>query len=256
MHRTMLRYLSVSLVKCNQGNVVRTASYSSHAPKVAVVLSGSGVYDGSEIHEASSILVHLTREGAVPQCYAPDILQMHVINHRKGSPEEKEKRNVLDESARIARGQVLPLSQLSSSVAQAVVFPGGFGAAKNLSDFAVNGVSCKVNEDVVRVLKDFHKAKKPIGLCCIAPVLAAKVLGNVTITLGRKDDGKGKWPHAGAIDAASQIGAIVVEKDVNEIAVDDKNLIVTTPAFMYEGQFHEVYNGIGNMIKKVVELIK
>lgn len=252
----MLRYLSWSSVKCFQGNGIHTTSYVLQAPKVAVVLSGSGVYDGSEIHETSSILIHLTREGAVPQCYAPDVLQMHVIDHKKGSPEETEKRNVLVESARIARGQVLPLSQLSSSVAQAVVFPGGFGAAKNLSDFAVNGVSCTVNEDVMRVLKDFHKAKKPIGLCCIAPVLAAKVFGNVVITLGKKDDGKGKWPHAGAIDAACAMGANVVEKDVNEIAFDDKNLIVTTPAFMYEGQFFEIYNGIGNMIKKVVQLIK
>lgn len=252
----MLRYLSWSSIKCFQGSGIHTTSYVLQAPKVAVVLSGSGVYDGSEIHEASSILIHLTREGAVPQCYAPDVLQMHVIDHKKGSPEETGKRNVLVESARIARGQVLPLSQLSASVAQAVVFPGGFGAAKNLSDFAVNGVSCTVNEDVMRVLKDFHKAKKPIGLCCIAPVLAAKVLGNVVITLGKKDDGKGKWPHAGAIDAASAMGANVVEKDVNEIAFDDKNLIVTTPAFMYEGQFFEIYNGIGNMIKKVVQLIK
>ncbi|XP_069677800.1 glutamine amidotransferase-like class 1 domain-containing protein 3, mitochondrial [Periplaneta americana] len=252
----MLRHASFTSARCFRGSIGSVAFYSSQGPKVAVVLSGSGVYDGSEIHEASSVLMHLTRAGAVPQCYAPDIPQMHVINHAKGAPAEGEKRNVLAESARIARGNVLPITELSASSAEAVVFPGGFGAAKNLSDFAVNGSSCKVNSDVERVLKDFRNAKKPIGLCCIAPILAAKVFDKVTITLGKRDDGKGKWPHASAIDAACDMGANVVDKGVNEIAVDDKNLIVTTPAFMYEGQFHEIYDGIGNMVKKVVELIK
>lgn len=235
---------------------VLKASYSSNAPKVAVVLSGSGVYDGSELHEASSVLIHLTREGAEPVCYAPDVSQMHVINHCKGAPEEGATRNVLVESARIARGKIQPLSELTSNKATAVVFPGGFGAAKNLSDFAVNGPGMEVNKDVERVLKEFHAAKKPIGLCCIAPVLAAKVIPNSKVTLGKKDDGKGKWPHAGAIDAAVAMGASHIEKNVNEVAIDENNLIVTTPAFMYEGQFHEIYDGIGNMVRKVMELIR
>ncbi|KAJ9576488.1 hypothetical protein L9F63_006701 [Diploptera punctata] len=252
----MLRCLSVTTIKCSRGTLTYAASYSSNAPKVAVVLSGSGVYDGSELHEASSVLIHLTREGAVPECYAPNISQMHVVNHCKGAPEEGESRNVLVESARIARGKIQPLSELTASKAHAVVFPGGFGAAKNLSDFAVNGAEMKVDKDVERVLKEFHAARKPIGLCCIAPILAVKVFPNSKVTLGKKDDGKGKWPHAGAIDAAVTMGASHIEKNVNEVVIDEKNFLVTTPAFMYEGQFHEIYEGIGNMVKKVMELIR
>lgn len=229
---------------------------SSSCPKVAVILSGSGVYDGSEIHEASATLVHLTRAGAEPVCYAPCDDQMHVVDHTKGAPAEGESRNILVESARIARGQINSLSDLKSDCADAVVFPGGFGAAKNLSDFAVNGPKCKVHPEVERVLKDFHCAKKPIALCCIAPVLAAKVIPNVKITLGKSDTKSGKWPHAGAIEGAKAMGAKHEEKGVNEVAFDDKNLIVTSPAFMYEGKYHEIHDGIGAMIKKLISLIK
>ncbi|KAG8230644.1 hypothetical protein J437_LFUL010661 [Ladona fulva] len=228
----------------------------SSSPKVAVVLSGSGVYDGTEIHEACATLSHLTREGAEPICYAPDVKQMHVVDHVKGVQSEGENRNVMVESARIARGNIKPLSELKAANVDAVVFPGGFGAAKNLSDFAVNGDSCKLNSEVNHVLKDFHSAKKPIALCCIAPILAAKAIPGVTITLGKTDDGSGKWPHAGAIEAATKMGAKVEMKHVNEASVDKKNLIVTSPAFMYDGKFHEVYDGIGVMIKTLMGLIK
>nr|XP_028583155.1 glutamine amidotransferase-like class 1 domain-containing protein 3A, mitochondrial isoform X3 [Podarcis muralis] len=132
--------------------------------RVAVVLSGCGVYDGTEIHEASAILVHLSREGASVQMYAPDISQMHVIDHSKGQPAEGESRNVLAESARIARGKIADLAKLTAKDHDAVIFPGGFGAAKNLSTFAVDGKDCKVNGEVERVLKDFNKAGKPIGI--------------------------------------------------------------------------------------------
>nr|XP_033797354.1 glutamine amidotransferase-like class 1 domain-containing protein 3A, mitochondrial isoform X3 [Geotrypetes seraphini] len=131
--------------------------------RVAVVLSGCGVYDGTEIHEASAILVHLSRKGADVQIYAPDIPQMHVIDHSKGQAAEAESRNVLVESARIARGKILDMTQLNAQKHDAVIFPGGFGAAKNLSTFAVDGETCKMNKEVERVLQDFHKAGKPIG---------------------------------------------------------------------------------------------
>ncbi|XP_058379208.1 glutamine amidotransferase-like class 1 domain-containing protein 3, mitochondrial isoform X2 [Diceros bicornis minor] len=131
--------------------------------RVALVLSGCGVYDGTELHEASAILVHLSRGGAEVQIFAPDMLQMHVIDHTKGQPSESETRNVLTESARIARGKISDLARLSAANHDAVIFPGGFGAAKNLSTFAVDGKDCKVNKDVERVLKEFHKAGKPIG---------------------------------------------------------------------------------------------
>jgi len=231
---------------------------SMQAPTIAVVLSGNGVYDGSEVHETAAALASITRAGATVQCYAPDMKQMHVIDHTKGAPCESESRNVLVESARISRGNIKPLAELSSSVADALVFPGGFGAAKNLSDFAVNGANMTVTADVTRVITDFHEAKKPIALCCIAPMLAAKVLGDkgVTLTLGKSDTASGKWPYAGAIDAAKSMGANVIEKSVDEVVVDEQNKVVTSPAYMYEGQFHEIQDSVTNMIKALLTLIK
>ena len=176
----------------------------------------------------------------------------------QGAPSESETRNVLVESARIARGHIKPLSELSSAAADAVVFPGGFGAAKNLSDFAVNGANMTVTDEVTRVIKDFHSAKKPIALCCIAPMLAAKVLGEkgVTLTLGKSDDGSGKWPYAGAIEAAKSMGANVVEKAVDEVVVDEANKVLTAPAYMYEGKFHEIQDSVSKMISALLVMLK
>ncbi|KAM9038660.1 putative glutamine amidotransferase-like class 1 domain-containing protein 3B, mitochondrial [Sarcophilus harrisii] len=182
--------------------------------KVAVILSGSGVYDGTEIHEASAILVHLSREGAEVKMYAPDISQMHVIDHTKGQPTENEKRNVLVESARIARGKVTDLSKLNSKDYDAVIFPGGFGVAKNLSTFAVDGKDCKVNKDVERILSQFHKEGKPIGLCCISPILAAKVIQGTEVTVGHEQEEEGKWPYCGTAEAIKALGAKHCVKEV------------------------------------------
>lgn len=220
--------------------------------KVALVLSGCGVNDGSEIHEAVSCLVHLSRHGAQVSCFAPDIDQADVINHAKGEP-AGEKRNVLVESARISRGNIAPLSSLDIDGFDLVVFPGGFGAAKNLCDFAQKGADCTVNPDVERVLKGFHSAGKPIALCCIAPVLAAKVLGTKAggpgchVTIG-SDEGV-----AGAI---GQMGSENVSKPVTEAYTDQKNRIVTAPAYMYDAKPHEVYEGIGKMIDGALALAK
>lgn len=222
--------------------------------KVAVVLSGCGVYDGTEIHEASAILVHLSRGGAEVQMYAPDISQMHVIDHGKGQPAEAESRNVLSESARIARGNITDLAKLSVSNHDAVIFPGGFGAAKNLSTFAVDGPDCTVNKDVERVIKDFHKAGKPIGLCCISPVLAAKLLPGVEVTVGHEEEEGGKWPYAGTAQAVKALGAKHCVKNVTEAHVDQKNKVVTSPAFMCETQLHFIFDGIGAMVSNVLKL--
>lgn len=235
-----------------------SVSAAINGPKVAVVLSGSGVYDGSEIHEASACLVHLSRAKADISVYAPDISQMHVINHVKGEPSATESRNVLVESARIARGKISPLKELKVASHDAVVFPGGFGVAKNLSNFATEGVNAKLNPEVERILKEFHSAKKPIALCCIAPTLAAKVIPKAEITLGQeKDDGSGRWPYAGTAEAVKQWGAVHHNRSVDGVVIDKKNLLVTTPAFMYDTpNFHEIFDGIGNMIKEVLRLIK
>ncbi|KAF5903104.1 ES1 protein, mitochondrial-like, partial [Clarias magur] len=194
---------SISFSKSVNADVREMAQ---HLKAYFMVLSGCGVYDGTEIHEASAILVHLSRGGAQVQMYAPDITQMHVIDHSKGQPSE-ESRNVLAESARIARGNITDLAKLSASNHDAVIFPGGFGAAKNLSTFAVDGKDCTVNKEVERVLKDFHKAGKPIGLCCISPVLAAKVLPRVEVTVGHEEEEGGKWPYAGTAQAITALGA-------------------------------------------------
>ncbi|XP_064183790.1 glutamine amidotransferase-like class 1 domain-containing protein 3, mitochondrial isoform X2 [Anguilla rostrata] len=199
------------------------SSGNCYGAKVAVVLSGCGVYDGTEIHEASAILVHLSRGGADTQMYAPNIFQMHVIDHSKGQPAEKESRNVLSESARIARGNIADLAQLNASNHDAVIFPGGFGAAKNL-------------------------------LCCISPVLAAKVLPGVEVTVGHEEEEGGKWPYAGTAQAITALGAKHCVKEVTEVHVDQKNKVVTSPAFMCETKLHLIFDGIGAMVKEVLRL--
>ncbi|XP_076975249.1 glutamine amidotransferase-like class 1 domain-containing protein 3, mitochondrial [Tamandua tetradactyla] len=229
-------------------------SASRTGPRVALVLSGCGVFDGTEIHEASAVLVHLSRAGADVEIFAPDVAQMHVIDHAKGQPSESETRNVLAESARIARGKITDLAKLRAANHDAAIFPGGFGAAKNLSTFAVDGKDCKVNADVERVLKEFHRAGKPIGLCCIAPILAAKVLRGVEVTVGHEQEEGGKWPYAGTADTIRALGAKHCAREVTEAHVDQKNRVVTTPAFMCETALHHIHDGIGAMVRKVLEL--
>ena len=220
--------------------------------RVAVVLSGCGVFDGSEIHEAVSALLHLSRHGAEVKCFAPDVEQAHVVDHLKGEPSEGESRNVLVESARIARGDIAALSELDVDAFDAVVVPGGFGAAKNLCDFAFNGPGCSVHPDVERVLKAFQASSKPIGMCCIAPVIAAKVFGTdaggagCSVTIGS---------DAGTAQAIEAMGSSHVERPVNEACVDDTNKLVTAPAYMYgDAPIHEVYEGIGRMVEKTLAL--
>jgi enhancing lycopene biosynthesis protein 2 len=213
--------------------------------KVAVILSGCGVYDGSEIHEASACLVHLSRQKAEVAMFAPNVDQMHVIDHLKGAPASGDNRNVLVESARIARGNIQSLDSLKVDQFDAVVFPGGFGAAKNLSTFAVDGAKMKVNKDVENTIKSFHSAKKPIGLCCISPVLAASVIKGCEVTIGS---------DAGTAGAIQEMGAKHVNKPVGEAQVDTRNKVVTTPAFMCEAPLHEIFDGIGAMISGTLKL--
>ncbi|TRY61295.1 hypothetical protein TCAL_03696 [Tigriopus californicus] len=222
---------------------------------VAVVLSGCGVYDGTEIHEVAAVCVALSKLGKTPVFYAPDKVQFHEVNHVNGSSDNETKRNVLVESGRIARGKVLALGELQVTSADAVIFPGGFGAAKNLSTFGVSE-NPVVDQEVERVLVEFHEAKKPIGLCCISPILAAMVFGGkdikVKLTLGKQGDG---WPFGGTLDKAKEFGAEVVEMNVNEVCIDEEHKIVTSPAFMYDGKFHEIQEGVTQMVNAVVDLI-
>ncbi|XP_075703326.1 glutamine amidotransferase-like class 1 domain-containing protein 3, mitochondrial isoform X2 [Rhinoderma darwinii] len=185
--------------------------------------------------------------------FAPDIPQLHVIDHSKGEASQ-ESRNVLAESARIARGEISALSQLIAQDHDAVIFPGGFGAAKNLSSFAVDGESCHVLADVQRVLQEFSKVKKPIGLCCIAPVLAAKVIPGVEVTVGQEEEQGGKWPHAGTAKAINALGGKHCAKEVHEVHVDKTHRVVTTPAFMGHVPLHTIFDGIGAMVSAVIKL--
>jgi enhancing lycopene biosynthesis protein 2 len=222
----------------------------SHPPRVALVLSGCGVYDGSEIQEAVACIFALSKAGAHTGFFAPDKDQAHVIDHRTGQPAD-ETRNVLTEAARIARGDIAPLADLAASDFDAVIFPGGFGAAKNLCSFAFDGDGMSVDADAERVINDFRAAGKPIGMCCIAPVLAAKVLSTpdapATVTLGAASD---------ASAAAEAMGATHAERAVTEIAVDDANALTTAPAYMYgEAAPHEVQEGIEKMVASVLERV-
>lgn len=217
--------------------------------KVGVVLSGCGVYDGAEIHEAVLTLLTIAKTNASIICMAPDISQLHVINHLKGEESTGESRNVLVESARIARGDIKDMKDITAADIDVLIFPGGFGAAKNLCDFAIKGKDCSVNLEVERLVKEMHEAKKPMGFVCIAPVIAAKVLGEHTPTLTIGSD----EATAAAIE---DMGGKHVVRAVNEIAVCDANKIVSTPAYMLGPGISDVAAGIELLVLKVLELSK
>lgn len=213
--------------------------------KIAVILSGSGVYDGAEIHESTLTLYAIMKHNAIYSIFAPDINQHHVINHITGQ-EMNETRNVLIESARIARGQISPLSKFNAEDYDALILPGGFGAAKNLSDFAFNGADCKVNEEVAAAIRKMISMNKPIGALCIAPVVLVKVLGDVKITIGSDES---------TAQAVEQMGASHKNTTHGEIVIDEKNKIVTTPCYMLDANIVQICEGAENVVKKILELV-
>ena len=210
--------------------------------QVAVLLSGCGVYDGSEIQEAVLTLLYLDQLGASVRCFAPDREQAHVINHQSGDVAKGEKRNVLVEAARICRGKIEDLATLQANDFDALLLPGGFGAAKNLCSFAFDGANLKIEPSVQRVLKDFHAQKKPIGILCIAPVIAAKVLG-ASVTIGE---------DAEVADAIKAIGGSHVKRPVNDIHIDPDHNVVSAPAYMYDASIAEVAEGIQKLVSEVL----
>jgi enhancing lycopene biosynthesis protein 2 len=212
--------------------------------KIAVVLSGSGVYDGSEIHEAALTLLAIDRNGAKYECFAPDVEQAHVINHLTGK-EMPEKRNVLVESARIARGKIRPLSAYKAKDFDAIIFPGGFGAAKNLCTFAFDGADCTINADVENAVKATIGAGKPVGALCIAPVIVAKLLEGVNVTIGS---------DKGTINAIETMGGSHTETTHGEVVVDQKYKLVTTPCYMLDATIGQIADGAENVVKKILEI--
>ncbi|MBB2494013.1 isoprenoid biosynthesis glyoxalase ElbB [Aquipseudomonas ullengensis] len=214
--------------------------------KVAVILSGCGVYDGAEIQESVITLLRLDQRGAQVQCFAPNVAQMHVINHLSGE-EMPESRNVLTESARIARGNVEDVRTLAVEHFDALILPGGFGVAKNLSNFAVEGANCSVQPDVLAAAQAFAQAGKPIGLICISPALAVKIFGaGVTATLGSSED-----PAAAALVS---MGGVHEECAVEDVIEDQAHKLVTTPAYMLAQSIAEAASGINKLVDRVLEL--
>ncbi len=213
--------------------------------RFAVILSGCGVFDGAEIHEATLTLYAIIKNNAIYDIFAPDINQHHVINHITGE-EIKETRNVLIESARIARGRISPLSKFNADNYDALIFPGGFGVAKNLSDFAFKGTNCHINEEAAAAIKSMVKQKKPVGALCISPVILAKVLGDIEITIG-SDPATAK--------AVEQMGAKHKNTIHAETVVDKKHKIVTTPCYMLDANIVQIAEGAENVVKEMLNLL-
>nr|WP_298138843.1 isoprenoid biosynthesis glyoxalase ElbB [uncultured Pseudomonas sp.] len=213
--------------------------------KVAVILSGCGVYDGAEIHESVITLLRLDQRGAQVQCFAPDVPQLHVVDHYSGD-EMDQTRNVLVESARIARGAIKDVKELHVGQFDALILPGGFGVAKNLSDFAISGANCSVQADVLAAIQAFASAGKPVGMMCIAGALAAKVFGaGVICTIG--DDQE-------TASTLTQMGAMHHECAVSEIVEDSSRKLVTTPAYMLAQSISEAASGINKLVDRILEL--
>ena len=217
--------------------------------RVGVVLSGCGVNDGAEIHESVITMLALDRAGADIVFMAPNIDQLHVINHYTGS-EMDESRNVLMESARIARGKIRDMAEVHASDVDALIFPGGFGVVKNLCDYAMAGTDCSVNPDVKRLATDVHKAGKPIGIICIAPAMFAKIMqgagDTVELTIGTDEQ---------TSSDINSMGSNHISCPVEDIVIDKKNKIVSTPAYMLAQRISEAAEGIEKLVKEVLAIV-
>lgn len=214
--------------------------------KIAVILSGCGVMDGSEIHESVLTLLALDKHKAQVQCFAPNIEQMHVINHLTNEPSD-ENRNVLVESARIARGEVIDLAQIKVDDYDGAVFPGGFGAAKNLCSFAVDGADMTVNEDVSSFVTQMRNAGKPVAFICISPAMIPKLYPKgAQVTIGNDEDTAKKIEAMGAVHSAC---------DVKSFVVDKNNKVVSTPAYMLAQSISEAAIGIEKTIEALLEMV-
>lgn len=213
--------------------------------KFAVILSGCGVYDGAEIHEATLTMLAIAQQGGSYEIFAPNIEQHHVVNHLTGQ-EMNEKRNVLVESARIARGKIKDLKDYNPADFDALIMPGGFGAAKNLCNFAFKGSDCSVNPDVEKAVKSTHTAGKPLGALCIAPVIIAKLIGNSEVTIGQ---------DPGTIQGIEKMGGHHVKTTHGEVVHDKKNNVFTTPCYMLNANINQIYEGAYNTVKAMMAAI-
>lgn len=213
--------------------------------KIAIVLAGSGVYDGAEIHEATLSMYAVMKHGAQYEIFAPDVEQHHVVNHLTGQ-EMPEKRNVLIESARIARGKIRNLTEFKANDFDAILFPGGFGVAKNLSSFAFQGANCTVEPQTERAIKEMAEAHKPIGALCIAPAVVAKVLQDVEVTIGSDKD---------TADQIEKMGSKHTNTTHGQVIVDEKYKLATTPCYMLDATILDIAEGAENVVKTILDML-
>ncbi len=214
--------------------------------KFAVILAGCGHLDGAEIGEAITLLLSIDQHHCEYQCFAPNRPQTEVIDHFTGK-KERGTRNIMTEAARIARGNILPIEQFKAEDYDALLFSGGFGAAKNLCSYAFKGADMEVEPDVARAILDMHKAQKPIGGMCIAPVLFAKLIEDVCVTLG--SDG------TPASSDVFKMGASHVQTEAGDVVADNEKLVFSTPAYMLDATIKDVYDGAYNLIGSIVETL-
>ena len=217
--------------------------------KVGVLLSGCGVNDGAEIHETVITMLALDRSGAEMVLMAPNIDQMHVVNHYTGQ-EMDEFRNVLVESARIARGDIKDMAEVTGNDIDALIIPGGFGVAKNLCDYAMAGPECSINPDVYRLVSEVHLLQKPIGAICIAPAMMAKILGeqdeSAEMTIGS---------DATTANDIQSMGSTHISCPVEEMVIDEEKKLVTTPAYMEAQSIKEAAAGIEKLVAQILSMV-
>ena len=216
--------------------------------KFAVVLAGCGRKDGAEINEAISLLLSIEQHGCEYQCFAPNRPQTEVVDHLTEKQVKNEERNILVEAARIARGKILPIEQFKAENYDALFFTGGYGVAKNLCDYAYKGVAMEVQPDVARAILEMHEAGKPIGAMCVAPVMLARLIPDVCVTLGAEGT-----PDA---DNVRSWGANHVQTENGDVCADNEKLVFTTPAYMLNATIKDVYDGAYNMVEAVVECLE
>ena len=217
--------------------------------KIGVCLSGCGVNDGSEIHESVITALALDRAGADIIYTAPNVIQTKVVDHYSGN-EMNESRNVFVESARIARGDITDIEELTSDDMDGLIFPGGFGAALNLCDFAIKGSNCDIHPEVNRIIQEIMQANKPLGFICIAPALFARAVKNADksfrITIGN---------DTSTVDQIAKMGSQHKISDVDDFIIDEENKIVSTPAYMLAGRISEAATGIEKLVQKILSLV-
>lgn len=214
--------------------------------KVGVILSGSGYLDGAEIREAVLTLLAVEKAGLEYECLAPDVDQMDVVDHMTGAAVEGERRNVMREAARIARGAIRETGSANASEFDGFLLPGGYGAAKNLCNFAVAGSACEVEPSVARLIDDAHSNGKPIGFICIAPAIAARLIPGARITIGN---------DAGTAAALEEMGAKHVECFSDSFVVDEEQRVLSTPAYMCNASIPQIAQGIEDMVRRLAQMV-